>query len=55
MNKEKIAVLVDTCCDAVSYTHLNNLNIIWPFDMGLSFLFEKVLSKRKTKGKGKML
>ena len=35
--------------------HRNNLNIIWPFDMGLSFLFEKVLSKRKTKGKGKML
>ena len=35
--------------------HRNNLNIIWPFDMGLSFLFEKVLSKRNTKGKGKML
>lgn len=35
--------------------HRNNLNIIWPFDRGLSFLFEKVLSKRKTIGKGKML
>lgn len=33
--------------------HRNNLNIIWPFDMGLSFLFEKVLSKRKIKERGK--
>ena len=33
--------------------HRNNLNIIWPFDMGPSFLFEKSFQKGKQKERGK--
>ena len=50
MNKEKIAVLVDTCCDAVSYTHLDVYKRqIWGFHFYLRKSFQK--GKQKERGK----